>query len=310
MAHFVPVLLIVSFLTLVFVELIPGDPALTILGESATPERVAALHEDLGLDRPLYERYFGWVVSALTGDFGVSIHTGQPVLGIILDRLPVTLEIAVLALVLALLISIPVALIAAYRQGGVFDKAVSALTSIGVSSPAFLTALLLVFAFAITFRIFPVTGWSPIGDGLWTNLLYATLPALALAIGEAAIFIRLLRSDLITTLQDDYILLARAKGLPSPYIMFRHALRPSSFSLLTMAGLSLGRILGGAVVVEIIFALPGIGQLVVNSVISKDIAVVQGVVLFTAVVYVVLNLVVDVLYGVVDPRIRNAAGAH
>ncbi|TDC20439.1 ABC transporter permease [Actinomadura bangladeshensis] len=289
---------------MLLVDLTPGDPAATILGESATPEQIADLRQQLGLDRPLLVRYGEWIANIAQGDFGHSIRSQQPVLDAIVERVPVTLELAILAQLMAFVVVIPLALYTAYRAGRRADRLVNVVTSGLVSMPPFLTALLLVFVFALTLRAFPATGWVRIGDDPFANLRFAFLPALALALTELAVLTRVLRSDLIATLQEDFILSAKAKGLPTWYVLLRHALRPSSFSLVTLAGLSLGRLIGGAVIVETLFALPGIGQLLVNSILAKDVVVVQGVVVFVALVYVALNVLTDIFYTILDPRTR------
>ena len=300
----VPVLLLVSFGTVLLLDLVPGSPATSLLGPQATPQQIADLNHQLGYQDSLPQRYGRWLGHVFTGDFGRSIRTQEPVLNSIKDRLAVTLELAVLALLLALLLGIPAAMYAASRAGSRFDRAATGLASAFISSPVFLTALVLVYWLSVKAGWFPVTGWSRISDGLSKNLRHAFLPALSLALGEASVFMRLLRSDLINTLQEEYILFARATGLPRRWILFRYALRPSSFSLVTIAGLAFSRLIGGAVIVEILFALPGLGQLLVQSIFNKDYAIVQGTSLFIAVIVVVVNLMTDLLYAVVDPRIR------
>ncbi len=307
--HVVVVLFLVSLLATVMMDLTPGGPALAILGESATQEQVDALNEEMGLNKPLVERYGDWIGGVATGDFGESYRTGQPVIEAIKQRMPVTLELALLALVMSLVLAIPIAVYASYRSDGRFDRIWSVISSVLISAPHFVVALLAAFLLAVKLKWFPVTGWNPISDGLAANLKSAFLPALTLALGEIAIFSRVLRADMIATLQNDFVLAARAKGLTARYVLFRHALRPSSFSLLTLAALSLGRFLGGAVIVEVIFALPGVGQLMVQSIFASDLFMVQGVVMFVALVYVGLNALVDVLYAYLDPRVRQARAA-
>ncbi|QBF47136.1 ABC transporter permease [Janibacter limosus] len=301
------VIVIVSFATSLLLDLVPGDPAVALLGETATPEQVAALHQELRLDDPLAVRYVAWASHAAQGDLGNSLATGESVTSVVLDRLPVTAELTLLAIMLAALIAIPVAILAAYRPEGVVDRVMNTLTSGFIASPPFLTGVFLIFIFAIKADLVPPTGWAPLSEGLGDNLQRVVLPAITLALTEAAMFYRVLRSDMITVLREDYILNARARGLPTGYILLRHALRPSSFSVLTLFGLSVGRLLSGAVVIEVLFALPGLGQLLVNSVLSRDLLVVQGVVLFMAVAYVLINRLVDVGYGLLDPRVREAA---
>jgi len=296
-------LLLVSLLTTVMLELTPGGPAYAILGESATTEQVEAFNQEMGLDRPVVERYGEWVRNVVTGNFGEAYRTGQPEMEVVKARMPVTLQLAVMALVMSLMVAVPLAVYVAYHADGRVDRAWSVVSSVLISAPHFVVALLASFVFAVRWKVFPVTGWEPLSNGLGPNLRSAFLPALTLALGEIAIFSRVLRADMITTLQNDFVLAARAKGLSAKYVLFRHALRPSSFSLLTLAGLSLGRFLGGAVVVEVIFALPGLGQLMVQSIFASDLFMVQGLVMFIALVYVVLNALVDLAYAYLDPRV-------
>lgn len=359
----VPVLLIVSFGTLALLELVPGDPSISILGADAPAEEYERVREQLGLDQPLFERYTSWLSDAVSGDLGDSaVRPGVSVWSLITSRLPVTLQITVMALGLALLISIPTGVIAAARAGSRFDRGVSALTSGLISVPQFVAGLLIVqlfvfnpdvprigtavllwlFAFGVLFDwlrrrpptrersavpvvvavicagvgflaffwwpSFPRQGFSRLTgeDGLAENLRTTFLPALTVALSEIAVFTRLLRSDMISTLQEDYILAANAQGKPLWRILFRDALRPSSFSLMTVAGVSLGRLIGGTVIVETIFNLPGMGRLIIQEgVIVNDFPIVQGGVLVIALFYVVLNAFVDISYAALDPRIRR-----
>jgi peptide/nickel transport system permease protein len=301
----VPVLLLVSFGTVLLLDLVPGTPAASLLGPEATPQQIADLNHQLGYQDSLPLRYGRWLGHVFTGDFGHSIRTQEPVLNSIKDRLSVTLELALLALIFALLLGVPAAMYAASRAGSRFDRVATGLASAFISSPVFLTALVLVYWLSVKAGWFPVTGWAKVSDGIPQNLRHAFLPALSLALGEASVFMRLLRSDLISTLQEEYILFARATGLPRRRILFRYALRPSSFSLVTIAGLAFSRLIGGAVIVEILFALPGLGQLLVQSIFNKDYAIVQGVVMFIAIIFVAFNVITDIAYGYLDPRTRT-----
>ncbi|MFF0817225.1 ABC transporter permease [Rhodococcus sp. NPDC003318] len=303
------VLFLVTVATVSLLSLAPGSAAQVILGENATPEAVAELNAELGLDQPLWQQYADWLRSALTGDLGTSPVTGQDVTQAILDRLPVTLELAFLGLLIALTISIILAVIAAATSGRPVDRGISAVTSVFLAIPAFIAGPLLIYYFALKLGWFPVSGWSRISEGLGANLQSAFLPALAIAFVEIATFQRLLRTDLVSTLREEFVSAARAKGMSSKYVMFRHALRPSSFSLITVAGISLGRLIGGTVVVEILFGLPGLGQLVSSSITVRDVITVQGIVVFVALVYVVVNMLVDFSYGFLDPRVRKAVRA-
>jgi peptide/nickel transport system permease protein len=301
----VATLIAVSFLTFLLTSLLPGDPAIQMLGESATPERIAAVRADLRLDDPLHVRYVRWLGDAATGDLGRSYRTGQQVRDAIVERLPVTVQIGGMAIGFALLGAIPLGMISAYRSGGAVDRAVTGGSFLLLAVPSFMMAILLILIFAVQLGWLPATGWTRISDDLGANMRAAILPALSLAVGELAVYTRLLRSDMIGTLQEDYISLARAKGMPTFWILLRHALRPSSFSLLTVVGLQVGAVMTGSVVIETLFALPGVGRLLVDSIYQRDLIMVQGIALVVAVSYVVVNFIVDLVYTYLDPRIRR-----
>jgi peptide/nickel transport system permease protein len=307
LVHIAWVLLIVTFGLTFLLDLTPGDPAYAIFGIQATPEQVAQIREDLKLGEPFYTRYWDWLSNVLQGDFGTSYRTRERVTDIIIARLPVTGELIVLALLMALLVSLPIGVYTAYRTDGKFDRIWKLLSSTIVSIPPFVSALLLVFLFSLQLPYFPVTGWTKFGDGVLDNLRHAFLPALTLALVEIPAYTRVLRADMIATLQEDYILAARAKGIPTGRILFRHALRPSSFSLVTLAALSTGRLIGGSVIVETLFALPGLGQLIIFNVLAKDVIIVQGIVMFIAIMYIFMNAVTDIAYAYLDPRLRTRA---
>lgn len=301
------VVLLVTVAVVSLLSLMPGSAAVLILGEGATPEAVAELESELGLDDPLWERYWNWVVGAVQGDLGSSMVNSRPVTSLIMDRLPVTIELAVLGLLIALLLAVPMAVLAAAHPDGRLDRLFNGVSMASLSIPSFVAAPILIYFLALQLGWFPVTGWFPLGEGLGANLTSALLPALSIALVEVAAFQRVLRADLIATLDEDFIAAARARGMSPTYVMFRHALRPSSFSLITLAGVNLGRLLGGTVVVEYLFALPGLGHLMTSSIASRDVITVQGAVVFVAVVYVLINALVDLSYGLLDPRIRNRA---
>jgi peptide/nickel transport system permease protein len=304
------VVLLVTFGSVALLSLAPGSVAAVMLGQDATPEAIAELNARLGLDRPLWEQYLNWLFHAVQGDLGTSPLTNQPVLTAILERLPVTLELAVLALVIALAVALVLAIASASHPGSLLDRGVTAVSSVFLSVPAFIAGPVLIYFFALHLGWFPVAGWSEVGDeGLSANLQGAILPAVAIALTEIASFHRLLRTDLVGTLREDFVQAARAKGMSPSYVMVRHALRPSSFSLITLVGINLGRLIGGTVIVESLFSLPGLGQLAVLSIISRDVVMVQGTVVFIAVVYVVINTLVDIGYGWIDPRVRKAVTA-
>lgn len=299
------VIFIATFGVSALMHLAPGSLAQVILGESATPETVAAVETELGLDRPFIIQYFDWLVHAVRGDLGSSPITHQEVMGSILQRLPVTLEIAFLALAIALVVAIPLAVASASLPDSPLDRGINAVTSVFLAIPAFVAGPVLIYFFAVQLQILPALGWRPLGNGLGANLSSAILPAIAVALTEIASFHRVLRADLIGTLREDYVAAARAKGMKSTYVMFRHAFRPSSFSLLTISGLSLARLIGGTIIVEVLFVLPGIGQLISASIVQRDVITVQGVVAFIAVAFIVINMLVDISYGLIDPRVRQ-----
>jgi ABC-type dipeptide/oligopeptide/nickel transport systems, permease components len=300
-----PVLLAVSLLTFLIAALLPGDLAFVILGDQATPENVAALRRDMGLDQPLWWRYLSWLGHVLQGDLGRSFRTGQTVLQAVAERIPVSLQLMLMAEFIGLLIGVPVAIACAARAGGAFDRFMTGSAFAMLSMPSFLTAILLIYLFAVELHWLPATGYVPFTEEPLANLRFFVLPALTLALAEWPGIMRVLRSDMIATLQEDYIALAKAKGLKPSRILFVHALKPSSLTLVTVTGINIGRLLGGTLIVESIFALPGIGRLLVGAIYTRDLVILQGVVLLVACGFVIVNFIVDMLYAVLDPRIRH-----
>lgn len=303
--YLLPVLVAVSLLTFLIASLLPGDLAYVVLGDQATPEKVAALRHEMRLDEPIWWRYCSWLRHVLEGDFGRSFRTGQTVLQAVIERLPVSLELMVLAQLGALAIGIPLAIACAVRNGSVFDRFMTGSAFSMLSVPAFLSAILLIYLFAVELRWLPATGYVPLEEDPLGNLRCFVLPALTLALSEWPVLMRVLRSDMITTLQEDYIAMARAKGLKPSRILLVHALKPSSLTLVTVTGINIGRLIGGTVIVESIFALPGIGRLLLGAIYTRDLIILQGAVLFVAFGYVLMNFVVDLLYAFLDPRIRH-----
>ena len=301
-----PVLFAVTALSFLLLNLLPGDPTIALLGNNATPEAVAQLREEMGLDRPLPARYVSWLGNTATGDLGRSYLNNQPVFESIRERLPVTLKLLVMSQIIALSIAVPFAILAARRPGGLLDRVSTSLAFGFLAVPNFILAVVLVYVFAVRLDAFPATGLPDLDDGAFEHFRALVLPAFSLAMAELAAYLRLLRSDMVATLQEDFIAMARAKGMPSSRILLRHAFRPSSFSLVTVIGLNVGRLIGGTIIIEAIFALPGIGLLALQSIYSRDYLVVQGVVVVVAVGYVLINLAVDLLYAALDPRIRHA----
>ncbi len=303
--HLIAVVLAVTAVTFLMVDLLPGDVAYTILGQDVTEEDIRALQNELGLDQPIFIRYAKWLAKALSGNLGVSHLTHESVAGAIVSRLPVTIELMLFAQVIALMLTIPCAILCAYRPQSLIDKSITALAFTTMSAPVFVMAIVLIYLFAVKLQWLPATGYVPINENVLLNLRSFILPALSIAMVEWVPLMRVLRSDMISTLQKDYILLARSKGLPVAHILFKHALRPSSFTLMTVFGLQIGHLIGGSLIVETIFALPGIGRLLIGAIFNQDINLIQGCILLIAVAYVGINFIVDILYTIVDPRIRK-----
>lgn len=301
----IPMLLAASLLTFVLLNLLPGDPARAVLGDRASPEALAELRRDLGLDRPLLARYAGWLGDAIRGDLGISLVGGRPVTGTILQRLGPTLEILVLAQVLALGLAVPIGLFTAARPTSPLSRALGTVTLAGVSFPTFLIATLLVLWLAVGLRVVPAAGYTPWSESPLGNLRSVLAPALAIALGQAAAFARLLRAEMLEAALRPHVRTARAKGASDRRILVRHVFPGSLLPLATLVGLGVGELIGGAAVVESLFAIPGVGGLLVDAVTNRDVQVVQGVVILSAVAYVAVDLVLEVVYAVIDPRIRH-----
>jgi len=305
--RFVVTILVVTFFTTLLMKLIPGNPAYLMAGPGAPQSEIDAITQKYHFNDNVFQQYASWLSHAIRGDLGTSHITQLPVTATLAQRLPVTLELAILAVLIGLVLAVPLAIVCATRPGSRLDQAMSALGFGAVSLPSFVIALLLVYVFAVTMHVFPVIGWTPLTENVWQNLRGAALPVTAIAIGQVVVFQRVLRADLIGTTQEDFIALARAKGLSTNAIMWKHALKPASFSLITLSGLSLASLLGGTVLVEQIFVLPGLGSNIVNAITDNDFPMVQGEVAFIAVAFLVINFAVDILYGVLDPRTRTKA---
>jgi peptide/nickel transport system permease protein len=305
--YLIPVIFAVTALSFLLIKALPGDPTINKLGTNSTPEAIKTLHHQLGLDKPLVTQYGLWTGHLLTGNLGRSYISNQPVMTTIKQQLPTTIELLILAQIIALAIAIPCGIYSAYRPNGWFDRISTTLSFGALALPAFVFGVFLVYVFAIRIHVFPASGWTPITQDLGGNLKTVTLPAITLALPLIAVYLRVLRSDLMATLQEDFITMAKSKGLSTRRILLRHAFRPSTFSLITVAGLNTGTLIGGALIVEVIFALPGIGSLAVTSIFQRDYLVVQGTVVLIAVGYVLVNFVVDVIYVIVDPRVRHGA---
>lgn len=292
-------------LTFAVTEILPGDAAVAILGETATEAEIKLLRQELGLERPLVVRYADWLGTAMTGDLGRSYRTRESISTMIVQRLPVTIELIILTQIIALGLAVPAGIIAAYRNRSGIDHALSGVSIGLLSTPAFVIGIGLIYTLSVALGWFPASGYVRPSDSILDNLHSMFLPALTLALAEFPVYMRLLRADMIATLQQDFILVARAKGLGIRDILIGHALRPSSLSLVTVIGINLGRLVGGAVIIETLFAIPGIGQMLVNAVYQHDHFAIQGVVLVVATGFVLINLAVDVAYSLLDPRVRH-----
>lgn len=301
----VPIVLGVSILTFWVLNLIPGSAAQQLLGAEATSEQIRALEQQLGLDRPAVLRYLDWLGGAVTGDLGTSLVSRQPVTGLLGERLAVSGELVALVFLVSLGLAIPVALLAAHRPDRLFDRISMMVSITGLSVANYVLALLLVLVFAVELAAFPAIGFVPLSESVGQNLHSLALPATAIAFPLFCFYTRFLRGDLVDQMRgEDYIVTALAKGIGRWQVLLRHALRNSAFGLITVVGLNLGTLIGATVIIEQIFALPGIGQLMLQAINTRDFVVVQACVVVFAVVAVLANLLADLLYAVLDPRIR------
>ena len=300
----IPTLLIVTLLVFAMVKLLPGDPARLILGQEATPQALAELRRSLGLDRSLPEQYLSWLVSAVQLDFGTSLTDNSSVGRLIAQKLPVTLELALFAMLISMLISLPAGILSAVRRNTWIDRTLTLLALSGISLPNFFLGILLIYLFSIRLAWIPASGYTSLLENPGRNLLLLLLPGITLGIGSAAVLTRYLRSSLSETLAQDYVRTAHAKGLPAGRVISKHALKNALIPFLTAFGLQLGGLLGGAVITEQIFSIPGFGRLLVDAVFTRDLPVIQAVVLVSAVAVFLVSFLVDLGYAAVDPRIR------
>jgi len=300
----IPVMAIVALFVFSLLYIAPGDPAAVIAGDQATPDDVERIRASLGLDRPFLVRFGEWVWRILRGDLGVSIFTNLPVTTMIGQRVQPTLSLMVLTLILAVSIAVPMGVVAAWRQGTLIDRAVMGFAVLGFSVPVFVVGYLLAYVFALELDWLPVQGYTSIDQGLWPWLENLILPAIALGGVYIALIARITRATMLEVLQQDYIRTARAKGAGQGNILFLHALKNAAVPIVTVIGLGIALLIGGAVVTESVFAIPGLGRLTVDAILRRDYPVIQGVVLLFSFVYVLVNLLIDILYTIIDPRIR------
>lgn len=298
-------LLAASIVVFSILEVVPGDPARLMLGMNATDDAVRTLQEQMGLNQPLLERYFRWLGGLLTGDFGRSFTYSVPVISLIAERIAVSLPLALVSLALSTAIAIPVGVFSASRRGSIADTASMGVAQIGVAIPNFWFALLLVYVFAVVLRLVPAGGFPGWNAGIWLGLKSLILPSIALALPQAAILARVTRSALLDVLGEDYIRTARAKGLTRRRVLYDHALRNAFIPVLTILGLQFAFLLAGTIIIENVFYLPGLGRLVFQAITQRDLIVVEGVVMLLVATVIVVNLLVDLSYAIVDPRLRS-----
>ena len=299
-----PVMFVVSVVIFLVVYLIPGGPATAMLGLEASPQQIAELNAQLGFDRPFLVQYADWLTGVFRGDWGQSYFLDMPVLQAIGEYFIPTLSLAVLAQVVALVFAIPMGMLASYKRGTAVDLATVSISLLGTAIPGFLLSMFFMLFFGVHLQLLPVAGYAPLSQGLWEHLRYLILPALSLGLVQAAYITRMTRSAVLDVLYSNFIRTARAKGLRESAVVFRYALKNAGPTILTVIGQSFGGLVTGTIVTETIFNIPGLGMLTMTSINRRDVFVIQGVVLFVTLIYVLVNLVVDILYGLVDPRIQ------
>jgi len=300
----IPVMAIVALFVFSLLYIAPGDPAAVIAGEQASPEDVEKIRRGLGLDRPFLSRFGDWSWHILQGDLGTSMFTGLPVTQLIVQRLEPTLSLMVVTLILAVTIAVPMGVMAAWKAGTWVDRGLMAFAVLGFSVPVFVVGYILAYVFALELDWFPVQGYTPLSAGFWPWLENLVLPAIALGCVYIALIARITRASMLEVLQQDYIRTARSKGMGQSGILFIHALKNAAVPIVTVIGIGVALLIGGAVVTESVFAIPGLGRLTIDAIVRRDYPVIQGIVLLFSLVYVLVNLAVDVLYTLLDPRIR------
>jgi len=300
----IPVLLVVAVAVFMLLRLTPGDPASVIAGDNATVEQLARIRDQLGLDKPFHRQFAEWILRLLEGDFGTSIISGTPVMRLIADRIEPTLSLALSTITLSVLIAVPLGALAAARQGSLLDRTVIALCIIGFSVPVFVIAYGLIQIFAVQLRWLPVQGFRSISLGIWPFAERLIMPTLALTFLYMALIARMTRTSVLEVLGEDFVRTARAKGITEAAVFLRHALRNAAVPIVTIIGIGFALLISGVVVTESVFNLPGIGRLTIDAVLARDYPVVQAVILLSSLLYVVINLAIDVIYVALDPRIR------
>ena len=300
----IPVLAIVALVVFSILHIAPGDPAGVIAGDQATEEHIQAIRSKLRLDLPFHEQFILWLTSALQGDLGISIFSNRPVMGLFVQRLEPTIALAVLTTIVAVTLAVPIGVVAAWRAGTAVDRGVMSFAVLGFSFPVFVIGYVLIYIFAIKLKLLPIQGYRPLADGFWPFLRHLVLPSFALGLSFMALIARITRASMLEVLSQDHIRTVRAKGLPAWRLLFCHALPNAAVPIVTIIGVGVALLLGGVVVTESVFAIPGVGRLVVDAILHRDYPVIQGVLLIFSATYVIVNLIIDLLYVVIDPRIR------
>ncbi len=304
MAAALPVMAVVAAVVFAILRLTPGDPAAILAGDSATPEQLEAIRASMGLDQPVYLQFFNWIGHLLQGDLGTSLLSGTPVVEMIGQRMGPSIALCLSTIIVAIVVAVPLGVLAAWKQGKLLDRAVMAASVLGFSIPVFVTAYVLILTMSLGLGWFPVQGYKPLAEGVGPFLLSITLPTVALSTVYIALIARITRTSVIEVMNEDFIRTARAKGLNERGVLLGHALRNAAVPIVTIIGVGVAMLIGGVVVTESVFNLPGLGRLVVEAVLARDYPVIQALILLFALVYVLINLVVDVSYTLFDPRIR------
>ena len=299
-----PVMLVVALFVYGLLDLAPGDPAVFLAGEEASLEDIDRIRQTLGLDQPFYHRFTLWLLNVLQGDLGTSLFTGVPVSQMIVQRMPPTFTLMVMTLIVSVLIAIPLGALASWRHNSTYDRSVMMVAVLSFSLPTFVVGYMLAWGFGIEMRWLPVQGYIPFSQGVWGSIKTLILPTLALSSVYVALITRITRATLLETLSQDYIRTARSKGVGNQDILFRHALKNAAIPVITVIGSGVALLISGAVVTETVFSIPGLGRLTVDAILRRDYPIIQGVILLFSFLYVLVNLIIDLLYRVFDPRIK------
>jgi peptide/nickel transport system permease protein len=300
----IPVMGVVAIFVFLMLRLSPGDPAAILAGDTATPEVIAAIRADLGFDRPIWEQFVAWIGQLLQGNLGHSVFSKQPVTTLIGQRVEPTISLAICTLIFAIVVAVPMGILAAWKQGSWLDRGIMALSVAGFSIPVFVLGYLLIFFFSMKLDIFPVQGFASLREGLPAFLHRIALPTLALSFIYIALFARITRTAMLDVLNEDYIRTAHAKGLKDHVVLVKHALRNAAIPIVSVIGIGFALLIGGVVITETVFNIPGIGRLVVDAVLARDYPIIQGIILLFSGIYVLINLAIDIAYVILDPRIR------